>query len=245
MKPLSSCITHLYHSGFSIETLHHFLVFDYVEPTGEMLTKPIAGSLDFNQLARRDNVYFFITHHHQDHFMPQLFDYQESNPAVQIIAGDGVPLPARENCHLMKPHEKLQINEVSVESFGSTDAGVSFYVQTDHLSFFHAGDLNWWHWESFSPQQQLQEEKDFKEEIHRLKGKRIDVAFVPVDPRLGTAYHWAGTCFIETIKPSLFIPMHFANDFSVTRRFATQVADTESRVIVLNHRGQQIEYTKN
>jgi len=244
MKPLNTRITHLYHSGFSIETPHHFLVFDYTEPTGKIPAKPLAGSLDLDQLTKRDNVYFFITHHHHDHFMPHIFEFQEKNPEVQVIAGNDVPLPPQENCHQMKPGDKLQLNEVSVEAFGSTDAGVSFYVQTDHLSFFHSGDLNWWHWESFSPEQQQQEEKDFKRELHRLEGKRVDVAFVPVDPRLGNAYHWAGTYFIETIKPNLLIPMHFADDFSVTRRFAAQVADTDARVAVLSHRGHHIDYSK-
>jgi L-ascorbate metabolism protein UlaG (beta-lactamase superfamily) len=245
MKPLSAMITHLYHSGFAVETINHHFIFDYTEPAGILPAAPLSeGSVNHTFLAENDNIYVFITHHHQDHFMPAVLTWQEINPDIHIIAGYDVPMEPGDNCHLMEPYQKLKINEVMIESYGSTDAGISFYVQADHLSFFHAGDLNWWHWKEFLPEEQLREERDFKQEIQRLQEKKIDVAFIPVDPRLEEAFSLAGEYVLEKLKPALLVPMHFGSQFQVTRMFAREIAHASSSIAVIEKRGQQIYFNK-
>ncbi len=69
------------------------------------------------------------------------------------------------------------------------------YRQIIYL-FFHSGDLNWWHWSDFTPEQQKQEEEQFKNQIELIRDLNIDVAFVPLDPRLGDAYYFAGKIFL-------------------------------------------------
>ena len=245
MKPLSAVITHLFHSGFAVETINHFLIFDYSEPDGTTASATLSdGSIDHGLLESKENVYVFVTHRHSDHFMESILLWQQINPEIQMIFSDDVPVEEAMNVHKMKPYEKLKINEVSIESFGSTDEGISYFVKADQLSFFHAGDLNWWHWKEFTPKQQKQEELDFKQEVQLLVDKKIDVAFVPVDPRLEEAFHWAGKYFIEKVKPSLFVPMHFGLDFDITREFAKEVSRSESNTVIIEHRGQQILFTK-
>jgi L-ascorbate metabolism protein UlaG (beta-lactamase superfamily) len=245
MKPLSAVITHLFHSGFAVETINHFLIFDYSEPDGTTPSATLSsGSIDHSLIKSKENVYVFVTHSHSDHFMESILMWQKVNPNIQMVFSVDVPVEEGLNVHKMKPYEKLKINEVSIESFGSTDEGVSYFVKADQLSFFHAGDLNWWHWKEFTPEQQKQEEQDYKREVQLLVDKNIDVAFVPVDPRLEDAFHWAGKYFIETVKPSLLIPMHFGLDFDITREFAKIVSNSESNSVIIEHRGQQILFAK-
>ena len=52
---------------------------------------------------------------------------------------------------------------------------------------YHAGDLNWWHWEGESEEWNRKMAEDYRAEIDTLAGERIDLAFLPVDGRLGAA----------------------------------------------------------
>lgn len=246
MKPFTAQITHLYHSGFIVETINHTLVFDFIEPDKSLGAIGLSRHDIYEKwISEQDNVFVFISHHHQDHFTPSIVDWQAANPSLHIIAGYDVPVKSSKNCHLMNPHEKLKINEVSIETFSSTDDGVSFYVQADNISFFHSGDLNWWHWNEFSPQQLEKEEFDFKKELQGLSSKSIDVAFVPVDPRLEEHYYLAGEYFVETCKPSLMLPMHFGKHFEITKKFSNKLSHSSSSIAVLEKPGQQIQYEKN
>ncbi len=245
MKPFTAQITHVYHSGFIVETINHTLIFDYIEPDKSLDVTGFNRHDVFRKwISDRNNVFVFVSHHHQDHYMPSVLDWQAANPSLHLVAGYDVPVQPSKNCHLMNPCEKLKINEVSIETFGSTDDGVSFYVQADNMSFFHSGDLNWWHWNEFSPQQLEKEELDFKKEIQPLCAKSIDVAFVPVDPRLEEHYYLAGEHFVETCKPSLMVPMHFGTNFDVTKMFSSKLTNSSSSIAVLENCGQQLHYEK-
>jgi len=44
-----------------------------------------------------------------------------------------------------------------------------------------------------------------------MQKKTIDIAFVPVDPRLEKQYAWAINYLMETIDVKWVVPMHFGN----------------------------------
>ena len=50
------------------------------------------------------------------------------------------------------------------------------------------------------------------EKIKKLN--RIDIAFVPVDPRLGVNTLEGVELFYKYLKPKIIIPMHFSDDYS-------------------------------
>lgn len=56
---------------------------------------------------------------------------------------------------LLRRGDTYSDDMISVKAFGSTDAGVSFMVETDGKKVFHAGDLNNWHWEDESTPQEV------------------------------------------------------------------------------------------
>ena len=72
----------------------------------------------------------------------------------------------------------------------STDEGVAFLIRIGERIIYHAGDLNWWHWEEESPRYNKLMMQRYQREIEKLEGRHIDVAFVPADPRQGEQYYW-------------------------------------------------------
>ena len=51
------------------------------------------------------------------------------------------------------------------------------------------------------------------------KMDRIDIAFVPVDPRLGVNTLEGVELFYKILKSRIIIPMHFSNDYSQMKNF--------------------------
>lgn len=99
----------------------------------------------------------------------------------------------------------------------------------DNLTVFHAGDLNCWAFrDSGTPAEIRAAENAFRSELKPIAEKypRLDVAFFPVDSRIGSRY-WDGAAeFVRKIHVNHFFPMHFTlaeNDEERTRRIADAV----------------------
>lgn len=238
-------IYHLYHSGVCVKTDNYCLVFDYYNDQPEGGTRRIEnGVLPIEELAKEDNVLVFVTHNHEDHFNPVIFDWAAELDNIEYILSDDVQIKDEGNRHQVGKYQELKLDDVYIETYGTTDQGVSFYVEVDGVNIFHSGDLNWWHWKKFTPEERKQEEVEFKQELDRLKDKEIDVAFVPVDYRLEEYYYLAGRYFAETIGPELIVPIHFRDQFYVTADFVEEIDDLDVDTIEISKRGQKIEFEK-
>lgn len=196
-------IQYIYNSGFTLETEDLFLVFD-------VYTKDIS-------LPEDKEIYYIISHGHKDHFSPRIF--KEKEKAIYILSTDikeTYELEFPENTHWVSPHESLNLGSLKVETYSSTDEGVSFYLKCKDLVIYFAGDHNWWAWEDQGEEKEIEREKNFKSEIDPLKEKeRIDIAFIPVDPRLEKNTFKAVDYIISTLKTKNIFPMHFREDFSI------------------------------
>ncbi len=239
-------IYHLFHSGVAVETGEGFLVFDYYNDTPAGVSRNISsGVLSAGDFSGRNSIYVFVSHNHSDHYNPVIFDWQRTNPGIKYILSDDIQEGLNgENIFFMKKYQNFKLDRLEIKSFGSTDQGLSFLVKTDNLTIFHAGDLNWWHWKEFSREEQEREERDFKEEIAKIEGEEIDIAFIPVDPRLEEYYYLAGDYFARRINPELLIPIHFGDNFGITSRFAGKIEDLPVRAAVIGDRGERIVYEK-
>ncbi|KAB3529183.1 MBL fold metallo-hydrolase [Alkaliphilus serpentinus] len=236
-------IRYLHHSSFTIETLNHLLIFDYfhdVPPKGK--ERNIENGVVTRELLKTDkDILVFVTHSHSDHYNPVIFQWEQINPNITYILSSDIKVEKpKKNYYFLDKYEGLEVNGLVIEAFGSTDQGVSFYIEVEGLSIFHSGDLNWWHWKEFSKEKQLQEEVDFKNELKYLSDKNIDISFVPVDPRLEEYYYLAGKYFAENIKPKLMVPMHFGDHFEITNRIAEKLETLPVKVPTIHRRGQVI-----
>jgi len=200
-------ITYYNHSGFSVETENKVLVFDYYSQGGRF------DFFDPKKYIGKDIV-FFVSHNHDDHFDTRIFLWAGK---VTYVISDDIKLDPdfKGEVLFVKPHETYSFQGMTIETLQSNDEGVAFVVEADGKTIYHAGDLNWWHWNGESDKFNDDIAKSYQEEIQRMKGKKIDVAFIPADLRLEDKYCWATDYFIEEIGTSAVFPMHFWGKFQV------------------------------
>ena len=230
-------VTYYHHSGFSVSSGDILLVFDYWR--GKASRFPEALGVTPEKLARFSEVYVFITHEHEDHFDGVVYTWDQYAPVTYIIADE---LPEKARGRRMKKGDEVTLSDrMQVKAYGSTDSGVSFLVTLDGMNFFHAGDLNFWHWREVCNARQIQEaDEDFRNEVRDIQGAEIDVAFFPVDPRMGMLFDAGANYFILTVKPRLLLPMHFWNRGEVMVEFARRNRTRETEIIALTSTGQAI-----
>lgn len=227
MKKLNLAIEHIFHSGFILETEDYLLVFDYYKGDISLKDKKII---------------VFVSHGHEDHYTKDIFKWEEEFKDIRYVLSSDIDIKSKaEKIYIMDPYEELELDNINIKSFASTDLGLSFLINIEGLSIFHGGDLNWWHWENDPKEEQIRMEKEFKDEINKLKSFNIDIAFMPVDPRLGQAFSLTGEYFIETIKPRYFLPMHFGDNFHISSDFIHRMGDSDTQIVDLTKRNQIIK----
>ena len=229
-------IWYLYHSGFAVQTAGHFLIFDYWRntPKGEGLD---CGVVDPVALKDR-NVIVFASHSHPDHFNRKILDWKQDIPELRFILSDDIrPI---DGAIMVGPGKELGFPDLTVQTLASNDAGVAFIVDVDGLRIFHAGDLNWWHWEGEPDEDNEGMATSYKSQIDLLAGKRVDLAFVPVDPRLEKQYAWAIDYLMRTADIASVVPMHFGKDIStVNRLLADPISEPyRDRILGFTRRGE-------
>ena len=100
--------------------------------------------------------------------------------------------------------------QTTVMNGATVESMVSFLVTTDGSVIFHAGDLNDWYWEEESTHDELlEDEGNYLRIIKKLAGQKIDIAFIPQDPRLKQHADRGIQYFREIVSPCRIIPMHF------------------------------------
>jgi L-ascorbate metabolism protein UlaG (beta-lactamase superfamily) len=205
-------VTSVGHSCFLIQTERMNLIFDYYTDKLGIINPGVFCGV---------KTFVFVSHNHRDHYNPDIFNWRDYGEVIFILEKDcEIPdsVTGKDQIHVMAENERLDIGgAVAVETFGSTDIGVSFLVtvKTDTSGFtvFHAGDLNDWYWaDESTPEELAQDEENYLRIIRRLHGRKIDVAFIPKDPRLGEHALRGIRFFDEIVKPDRIIPMHYPNN---------------------------------
>lgn len=230
-------IYYLDHSGVAVETDRHLLIFDYYtdSPVGGSLTE---GVITLDKLPEGKRLVAFASHKHGDHYNRVIHEWQQARPDTIIFLGHDIK--TLEGCTEIRPDTTKTVEGVTVSGLRSTDQGVAFVVEVDGVTIYHAGDLNWWHWEGENPHWLSQVEAAYKTEIDKLSGRQVDVAFVPVDPRLGTATNWAAQYYMSVVDCRTLVPIHLWDDYTVSGKLIVDPASSSfaDRVLAVTHRGQ-------
>lgn len=218
-------LRYIFHSGFLLETEKSILIFDYwMDPANVM--KPYIDP------SGSKHIYVFASHFHEDHFTKETFEWSQNNPFTDytyILSKDIIKRrrAKKEDADVwMAKGSAWEDENIKVIATGSNDSGVSWIVETEGKTIFHAGDLcNWYarfladgapegeiYSEEFSEYiNPKAEEKRFLGElkdIHKITGT-FDLVMFPVDGRIGNGYTLGGRQFIERFKVGMFVPMHF------------------------------------
>ncbi|MGC7873153.1 MBL fold metallo-hydrolase [Desulfosporosinus sp. SYSU MS00001] len=221
-------IKYLYHSGFAVETQNNVLIFDYYQGSiGDLKKSP-------------KNIYVFVSHSHPDHFNPVILEWQKERSDIHYILSNDISVsPTINNLNVLAPYEKIELGSLKIKAYNSTDIGVSFLVEDEGTRLFHAGDLNWWYWID-TKDEMAKAEKEYKDEIQRIKGEDIDFAFFPVDPRLEKNYLAGAKYFIQELNPKYLIPMHFTDSPEILEYFGNEMRNSSCRILKFSHKGQEL-----
>lgn len=190
------------HSGFLIKLPEYNLIFDYFTDKKGVITP---------EVFKNKKTCAFVSHKHHDHYNKKIFDWANWGDIIYILDNG---CRVSENDKIIKVGEDESIRlfhgAVYIKTYGSTDEGVSFLVTVNSSVIFHAGDLNDWYWEDEStPDELIQDEENYLRIIKKLTGEKIDVAFIPQDPRLKQHADRSIQHFREIVSPEKIIPMHF------------------------------------
>lgn len=217
--------TYLGHSGFLVETSGEngkMLVFDY-----------LGKGLDESRLTE---AWVFVSHAHRDHCSSAALSLIDRGLARGIVSFD---VTRRGLWRSVRPGDRVQAGGIDVHVYGSTDEGVSFLVEAGGVRVFHAGDLNYWHWRAESTEAEVREAYEaFDRALRSIEGERVDIAFFPVDPRMGEGYDEGAMLFAERVRPKVLIPMHFWDDQEAPRAFCRKEMPGGVRAVCLTRPGE-------
>lgn len=233
-------LTYIFHSCFMLETEQCVLIFDYWKDSPEGDVKKM-----LEHTGKR--VYFMASHFHEDHFNPEIIAMNVPNGDKRIILSRDIIRRHRaketDADVVMRKGDVYNDEYIKIKAFGSTDAGVSFMLETDGKKIFHAGDLNNWHWEDEStPQEVKKMEGDFKAVLRDIKAEypAVDLAMFPVDPRLGTDFARGARQWLQTIKTTYLAPMHFPPAREKAMTFGKETEMCGTKFLYIRHEGELI-----
>ena len=209
-------IKYIHHSGFVIEDTLCSIMIDCCGLKKE--------SAAVRECSGRP-LYILASHVHGDHFDPAIFSFGTGQEKWILSSDIRKRTPRHLDAVFLNKGDLYSDERVRIKAFGSTDEGVSFFIEISGKKIFHAGDLNNWHWnEEEMPKDAAKNEQKFLDEL-ALIAKEIpvlDAALFPVDPRLGKDYTRGAEQFLDSIKTGLFIPMHFGHDINAARAFKSK-----------------------
>ncbi len=222
-------IRFIHHSSFFVETPTAQLLFDYFQG--------VLPALDPTK-----TFYIFASHSHGDHYAKIIYSLGKGHPDVRYILSTDIPqgdIPAdlKSPVHFIAPHEEYKDEKLKLSTLKSNDRGVAFVCEIDDLNIYHGGDLNNWCWDDGEVAKE--DERIYHEELGRIEGSSFDVAFIPLDSRLGD-YQLGIENFMQHANAKAIFPMHLWGKFELVDKFLTlpSTAPYRDRVMRITGDGQ-------
>ncbi|WP_122638814.1 MBL fold metallo-hydrolase [Romboutsia sp. Marseille-P6047] len=224
-------ITYIHHSCFSVELDKVTLLFDYFKG-------------DLPKFDKDKKLYVFSSHQHHDHFNSIIFDLEKEYKNIKYILSNDINCRKSENTVFVGPNEDIEVDRLRIRTLESTDLGVAFIITLDGKTLYHAGDLNWWHWEGENTDAQNKDAGDrFKHEMKKLKDKKVDVAFLPLDSRQGEQFYLGFNEFMNMTDTKYAFPMHFWRTYSIIDKLKEMdmASSYKDRVVKINKENEVFE----
>lgn len=232
-------IWYLYHSSFAIKHGQTLMIFDYYNdlPTNQVRDLD-HGVINPEEIKDLD-VYVFVSHGHYDHYNSIIFTWQDTIKSIHYIISDDISIHRNtDNITTIGPNQTMTVGCLKVHTLLSNDKGVAFIVSSLDKTFFHSGDLNWW--VGKNPVVNAEDERILKAGYEIVKTYNVDVAFIPISPKLGEHYSLSTDYFLKHIAKSncLLFPMHFGLNLEIFRWLERDGFLEDPRLQVFMHRGR-------
>lgn len=235
-------VTYIDHSGFLLETEDAYFLFDYYK-----------GKIP--DMDDKKTIVVFVSHSHHDHFNPEIFKQTEKKQEVYFVLSYDISLK-----NYFKKYNKIGIdlenkitvvgynenrkltlfngNNINISTLNSTDEGVAFLLKYNNWTYYHAGDLNCWDWEEESEEYRNEMMQSYMCEMEKIKGMNIDIAFVPLDPRLENTAFRGMEIFMKYTKSKVVFPMHFWGDYSIIKKYLDKYSECKNQILEIQTTGQ-------
>ncbi|MCR5468520.1 MAG: MBL fold metallo-hydrolase [Lachnospiraceae bacterium] len=231
----------IHHSSIYIELEEHVLIFDYVSSDNKF---GFEGRLP--ELPNDKDIFFFVSHNHEDHYDPCILDIQKNNDRVFIVADTSVGIGKKPglfeknfNGKILKVDfgKEYKFIDLRIKTIKSTEMGVAFVVECEGKKIYHAGDLALWYWEGVGDLINGRETSAYKKAVNKLSEEKLDVACVPMDPRMKSHAGDGMMFFLENNDCPFVIPIGTWNDFSCIETFKSKCSNSAfaMRVCDLSH----------
>lgn len=239
----------LHHSSFLVEVDDKVLIFDYFEGDrveGYHFSGKIPG------YAADTPIYVFASHSHRDHYDMDVLRWAQHYSDIHYIFSKdirispnflkkhGIDPKIREKVTFVAPDKKYEVDGLSVQTFSSTDAGVAFYVDVNGVSLFHAGDLSDWRMEGVGDLINGKMSREYRHIVRRVSKLPINLAFIPMDPRLGKYQFEGMDYFVKNADAEYIFPMHMWQDYSGIGEYKKHISNGEmaERIIEIERENQ-------
>ena len=160
-------LDYIYHSGFAIEANNITVIIDYYKDSQEETSA--RNMVNDDLLEREGACYVLSSHFHPDHFNKEVLLWKERKKDIHYIFSKDIlkhRRASRTDAIYINKGEVYEDSNIRIEAFGSTDSGISLLIDLQGMRFFHAGDLNNWHWnEESTPEEAHKAEADFLAEV--------------------------------------------------------------------------------
>jgi L-ascorbate metabolism protein UlaG (beta-lactamase superfamily) len=225
-------------SGFLLEWDHCYWLFDYY--TGKI-----------PELDTGKRVIVFASHAHRDHWNPRVLDLGVKHPDVHYVLSSDVSLPRDSQVSgtaiHVDPEKEYELADgtgrpIRLTTLTSTDEGVAFLLDYLGKRIYHAGDLNHWVWKGEPEEYNKAMTQAFREQMDRLEGLVIDLAFAPLDPRQEEYYYLGLEGLLEKARVKRVFPMHFGRDFGVIGRYKEERAGNLGETVLMDIRKASQEW---
>lgn len=180
-------------------------------------------------------LYVLISHHHKDHYSPDVFSLASELPDVRFVISSDTARAARKYfdpeglyrgknrvsdnlVEVLGPGMEFSDSHLRISAFGSTDIGNSYVISPltgfdKGMTTFFAGDLNAWTWRDESTEAEVRQAiadcDAVFDTIQDAGHRHFCVALFPVDARIGSGYTDGAEMFLRRFSAGVFVPMHF------------------------------------
>lgn len=223
-------ITYIHHSSFFVELESCCFLFDYYNK-GEL-----------PKLPEHKRLYVAASHRHEDHFHQSIFEIRNQHPRVTYLLSDDISCKPAKDIQMVSPNQSYAVDDLLITTLKSSDEGVAFLIEAEGSVLYHAGDLNWWHWDKENSDEENEEAKQlFCSQVAQLKGTHIDVAFLPLDPRQKKQFYYGFDTFMRTTDTDHAFPMHFWKRYTVIEDLKAMSISAEYRdkIMVIEKENQR------
>lgn len=249
-------IIFIHHSCFLVELDDKVLIFDYFD--GDKVEgMHFTGKLPSYEPDTK--IYMFASHSHKDHYDMDILRLTDKYSNIHYVfskdirisshflSKHGIDPAVRDRVTFVSPDNTYHVDDLDIMTLRSTDAGVAFYVISNGVSLFHAGDLNDWEWDGAGDLINGRVRRAFRHEIKKLSEKPINVAFFPMDPKL-MEYQFKGfDFFLQNTSAEFVFPMHMWQDYSGITEYKKRLSnkDMADRVIEIERENQTFAFGEN